>query len=72
MNLSFKYKLGVTEIGNLGGIFRRKDPILFLTVPYHDYIYLRQEIMKEDSEAFVSSLDCYMVLGGYNNKMIPF
>lgn len=71
-NLNFKYKLGVTEMGNLGGIFRKKDPILFVTVPYHSYHDLKEEIIKEDPNAFISSLDCYMVLGGYKNKIIPF
>lgn len=71
-DLNYKYKLGVTEIGNLGGIFRRKDPILFIIVPYHSYLDLKEEIIKEDSSAFMTSLDCYMVLGGYKNKIIPF
>ena len=70
--LNYKYKLGVTEMGNLGGIFKRKDPILFVTVPYHSYRDLKDEIKKEDENAFVSSLDCYMVLGGVKNKIIPF
>ena len=70
--LNYKYKLGVTEMGNLGGIFRKKDPILFVIVPYHSYHDLKEEIIKEDSHAFITSLDCYMVLGGYKNKIIPF
>ncbi len=71
-NLNYKYKLGVTEMGNLGGIFRKKDPVLFITVPYHIYNDLKEEVIKEDPNAFISSLDCYMVLGGYKNKIIPF
>ena len=71
-NLNFKYKLGVTEMGNLGGIFQKKDPILFVTVPYHSYHELKEEIIKEDPHAFISSFDCYMFLGGYKNKIIPF
>lgn len=71
-SLNYKYKLGVTEMGNLGGIFKKKDPILFVTVPYHSYHDLKEEVIKIDSGAFISSYDCYMVLGGYKNKIIPF
>ncbi len=71
-SLNYKYKLGVTEMGNLGGIFKKKDPILFVTVPYHIYFDLKEEVMRIDDKAFLSSFDCYMVLGGYKNKIIPF
>ena len=71
-NLSSKYRIGITEMGNLGGIFKRKRPILLIIVPYHSYHDLKNDILKEDAGAFISSLDCYMFLGGYKNKIIPF
>ncbi len=71
-SLNFKYKLGVTEIGNTGGIFKKKDPIIFVIVPYHLYHDIKDDILEIDDKTFISSLDCYMVLGGYNNKIIPF
>ncbi len=70
--LHYNYKVGVTEIGNTGSIFRKKEPILFVIVPYHNYLDLKDEVMKADKEAFISSFDCYMFLGGYKNKIIPF
>ena len=69
---NYKYKVGVTEMGNLGGIFKKKEPILLVIVPYHSYHDLKEEIVRIDDKAFISSIDCYMVLGGYKNKVIPF
>lgn len=69
---NYKYKVGVTEMGNLGGIFKKKEPVLLVIVPYHSYHDLIEELIKIDPKAFITSLDCYMVLGGYKSKVIPF
>ena len=71
-HLNYKYKIGVTEMGNKGGLFKKKDPILFVIIPYHSYYDLKEEILKEDPKAFISSLDCYMVYGGYKKTILPF
>ena len=34
-------KLGVTEIGNKGGIFIDKDPTLLVILPFDEYLQLR-------------------------------
>ena len=70
--LNFKYKIGVTEMDNLGGLFKKKEPVLFVIVPYHLYYELKDDILKIDENAFISSNDCYMVLGGYKNTILPF
>ncbi len=70
--LNFKYKVGVTEMGNLGGIFKKKEPVLFVIVPYHLYHDLKDEVLEIDNKAFITTLDCYMALGGYKKMIIPF
>ena len=65
-------KIGYTEMGNKGGIFKKKIPVLLVIVPFHYYLDFKDEITKIDNEAFISSLDCYMVLGGYKKKLLPF
>ena len=65
-------KIGYTEMGNKGGIFKKKIPVLLVIVPFHYYLDFKDEIIKIDNEAFISSLDCYMVLGGYKKKLLPF
>lgn len=70
--LNIKYQLGVTEIGNPVGLFKKKDPLLFVIIPYHLYHDLKEEILIIDNKAFISSLDCYMVLGGYKKMILPF
>jgi uncharacterized membrane-anchored protein YitT (DUF2179 family) len=71
-HLTLKLKIGVTEMGNMGGIFRKKEPILLVIVPFHAYYDLKKEILKQDDKAFISSLDCYTVLGGYKRGLLPF
>ena len=70
--LNNRYRLGVTEIGNSGGLFKKQSPLLFVIIPYHLYHDLKEEILIIDDKAFISSLDCYMVLGGYKKMILPF
>ena len=69
-HLHYKFKVGITEMSNRGGLFKKKETILFVIVPFHIYHNLKDEILKEDSKAFISSLDCYTVLGGYKKTRI--
>ena len=71
-HLNYKLKLGVTEMGSKGGLFKKKDPILMVIVPFHTYYDLKEQILKEDPKAFISSIDCYTVLGGYKKNILPF
>lgn len=70
--LNFELNLGVTEMGNLGGLFIKKDPILLVIVPYHTYLELKEKILQIDETAFITSYDCYMALGGYKKTILPF
>ena len=67
-----KLNVGVTEMGNKGGIFTKKNPVLLVIVPFHTYHDLKHEILIEDPNAFISVVDCYTVLGGYKKTILPF
>jgi len=71
-HLNYKLKVGVTEMRNKGGLFKNKEPVLFVIVPFHTYRDLKEEILKQDPKAFISVLDCYTVLGGYKKTILPF
>lgn len=65
-------KVGVTEIGNKGGIFINKEPTLLVIIPFDMYETVKNEILKIDKQSFISVHDCYAVLNGYNKKLLPF
>ena len=65
-------KLGVTEIGNKGGIFIDKDPTLLVILPFDEYYNFKYHILKYDSKAFIAAHDCYAIQNGYSRKILPF
>ena len=65
-------KLGVTEIGNKGGIFIDKDPTLLVILPFDEYYNFKYQILKYDSKAFIAAHDCYAIQNGYSKKILPF
>lgn len=65
-------KLGVTEIGNKGGIFIDKDPTLLVVLPFDEYYNFKYQILKYDSKAFIAAHDCYAIQNGYSKKILPF
>lgn len=65
-------KLGVTEIGNKGGIFIDKDPTLLVILPFDEYYNFKYHILKYDSKAFIATHDCYAIQNGYSKKILPF
>lgn len=65
-------KLGVTEIGNKGGIFIDKDPTLLVILPFDEYYNFKYHILKYDSKAFIAAHDCYAIQNGYSKKILPF
>lgn len=65
-------KVGVTEIGNKGGIFIKREPTLLVIIPFDNYYNLKHQILLKDKNAFLSVHDCYAVLNGYNKKILPF
>lgn len=65
-------KVGVTEIGNKGGIFINKEPTLLVIVPFDLYFNIKHQILEIDKKAFLSVHDCYAVQNGYNKKLLPF
>lgn len=65
-------KVGVTEIGNKGGMFINKEPTLLVIVSFDTYNSLKQNVLKFDKNAFLSVHDCYSVLNGYNKNILPF
>lgn len=67
-----KLSVGVTEIINRISIFKKDNTVLLIIVPFHSYNYLKDEIMKIDDEAFITTVDCYNVLGGYKKSILPF
>lgn len=70
--LKHNLHLGVTEMGNKGGIFIKHSPILLVIVPYSRYLNFKDAVLERDPNAFMSSLDCYTVLGGTKKSIIPF
>lgn len=65
-------KLGVTEIGNKGGIFIDKDPTLLVILTFDEYYNFKYHILKYDSKAFIAAHDCYAIQNGYSKKILPF
>lgn len=65
-------RIGVTEIGNKGGIFVKKNPTLYIIVPFDMYYDFKHKITSIDEKAFVVSHDCYAVLNAYKKRIIPF
>lgn len=65
-------KLGVTEIGNKGGIFIDEDPTLLVILPFDEYYNFKYHILKYDSKAFIATHDCYAIQNGYSKKILPF
>ena len=65
-------KLGVTEIGNKGGIFINKEPTLLVILPFDEYYNFKYHILKYDSKAFIAAHDCYAIQNGYSRKILPF
>lgn len=65
-------KLGVTEIGNKGGIFINKEPTLLVIVSYDEYNTFKQNILAFDPNIFMSVHDCYAIDGGHTKKVLPF
>ena len=65
-------KLGVTEIGNKGGIFINKEPTLLVILPFDEYYNFKYHILKYDSKAFIAAHDCYAIQNGYSKKILPF
>ena len=65
-------KLGVTEIGNKGGIFIDKEPTLLVILPFDEYYNFKYHILKYDSKAFIATHDCYAIQNGYSKKILPF
>lgn len=64
--------LGVTEINSSGGIFRKKNTILLVILPFKNYYGLKHLILDKDPGAFIIAHDCYTVSGGYKKRIIPF
>ena len=65
-------KLGVTEIGNKGGIFINKEPTLLVILSFDEYYNFKYHILKYDSKAFIAAHDCYAIQNGYSRKILPF
>ena len=65
-------KLGVTEIGNKGGIFIEKEPTLLVILPFDEYYNFKYHILKYDNKAFIATHDCYAIQNGYSKKILPF
>lgn len=65
-------KLGVTEIGNKGGIFIDKEPTLLVILPFDEYFNFKYHVLKYDSKAFIAAHDCYAIQNGYSRKILPF
>lgn len=64
--------LGVTEIGNKGGIFVNKEPTLLVILPYEFYYDFKCRVLEFDSSLFMSVYDCYQISGGFRRRLLPF
>lgn len=64
--------VGITEISSKGGIFTKKEPVLFVIVPSDRYYGFKHLIKKLDEKAFILTINCYAVTGGYKKRLIPF
>lgn len=64
--------IGITEIASKGGVFSKKDPVLFVIVPSDKYYEFKYLINKIDNKVFILTINCYGVTGGYKKRLIPF
>ena len=67
-----KMNIGITEISGRGGIFTKKMPVLLVIIPTDKYYGFKHLIKKIDNHAFILTINCYGVSGGYKRKLIPF
>ncbi len=67
-----KFSVGVTEMTSRGGFLTKKSPVLLVIVPTRQYYRFRHSITNFDKNAFVLSIDCYGVSGGFKKGLIPF
>lgn len=67
-----KMNIGVTEISSRGGIFTKKMPVILVIIPTEKYYGFKHLIKKIDNHAFLLTINCYGVSGGYKRQLIPF
>ena len=65
-------KSGVSEIKVNSGFLRKEGKLIMCVVPTEKYLFLKNEIIKIDKDAFITILDAYEVYGGTNKYKLPF
>lgn len=65
-------KSGVSEIKVTNGFLRKEGKLIMCVVPTEKYLFLKNEIIKIDKEAFITTVDAYEVYGGTNKYKLPF
>lgn len=64
-------EVGYTLIESTNGIGILKKSIIMCVVPTDRFYDLKHELSLIDKKATIISKDCYTVIGGYTNKLLP-
>lgn len=67
-----KINMGITEMSSKGGFISKNQTILLVIVPIEKYYGFKNIIKKIDDKAFLLTINCYGVSGGYKKQLIPF
>ncbi|MDD4705786.1 MAG: YitT family protein [Bacilli bacterium] len=61
-----KVNIGITEMSS------KKEPVILVIVPTNKYYGFKHVIKNIDNKAFILTINCYGVTGGYKKQLIPF
>ncbi|MDD2409336.1 MAG: YitT family protein [Bacilli bacterium] len=61
-----KVNIGITEMSS------KNVPVLLVIVPTDKYYGFKHAIKNMDNKAFILTINCYGVTGGYKKQLIPF
>lgn len=64
--------LGITEVNSKGGILTKTEPVIIVIVPTEQYYGFKYLIKEKDNKAFLLTLNCYGVSGGYKKSFFAF
>ena len=65
-------RMGVTRMRNKGGFDYLNEEMLLIIMSTEDYYGFKYIIQEFDAEAFITTMDCYAVTGGFKKQILPF
>ena len=64
--------LGITEVESRCGFHKKTSPVIIVIVPTEKYYGFKHLIKQKDKKAFMLTINCYGVSGGYKKSFLPF